>query len=229
MIGAMDAREDVVKGDQAVEEEASFGASGGELAGLQSVGQGGRVDFGVQGSTELVGADLLPQGLLRPAGGSTGFDSSPDLGGVSSTELRPRARARRIRAGGVYDHAVGAPVPVGGVGVGELGSPDQPERPLVGMEDVVGVPGADQRAPLPAPPAGRRADRHGLENDLQFRHVDAVGVMAMRSAALLAMFGAAMALIGEQDASWRNQFRTIMFWLAGCVGLFRWILFLSRR
>ena len=41
------------------------------------------------------------------------------------------------------------------------------------------------------------------------------------------MFFAATALLGERDAAWRNQFRALMLWLAGCLGLFRWIL--SRR
>jgi hypothetical protein len=38
------------------------------------------------------------------------------------------------------------------------------------------------------------------------------------------MFLAATALIGERGAAWRNQFRALMLWLAGCIGLFRWIL-----
>lgn len=222
----MDAREDAAKEDAAAEASASE-TTGGTVAGLQPVGQEGGVDFGEHGSTGLRGVDLLPQGLLQPAGGAAGFDSSPlDLGGAGSTRLRPRARGHRMRASGDRGHGhatVGAPVPAAG---GELGSPDQPERPLLGMEHV-GVAGADQWAPLPAP-----AGSHGAEQnpgDFQFRPVGGGGVVAMRVAALLAMFVAAMALIGEQDASWRNQFRTIMFWLGGCIGLFRWILFLSRH
>ena len=66
-----DAREDAVKGDPAAEVAAAFEATGGELPGLvQPNGQDG-VDFGVQGSMELLGADLLPEGLLRLAGGTT--------------------------------------------------------------------------------------------------------------------------------------------------------------
>jgi hypothetical protein len=48
---------------------------------------------------------------------------------------------------------------------------------------------------------------------------------AMRSAALLPMFLAATTLIGGRDASKRDQFRALMLWLAGCIRLFRWILF----
>ncbi|CAO2039520.1 unnamed protein product [Urochloa humidicola] len=177
----------------------------------------GGVDFGGQGSTttELGGAaDLLPpRGRLRPAGGATtaGFDSRPGLGpGVGSPgrgagDLRQRASARRIRDGG-------SPGPVGGE---QLGSPDdQPERPLLAMERADGDH-HHQRAPAVNAPAGR----HGLEQDPT--------AAAMRSAALLAMFVAAMAIIGEQDTSRPAQFRTLMFWLAGCILLFRW--FLSRR
>ncbi|CAN6238552.1 unnamed protein product [Urochloa humidicola] len=222
----MDARdEDVAKGDPSppAVEVATFEATGGELAGLQPVGQdGGGVDFAVQGSTVIGGAadDFLPQDLLlrRPAGGATGFDLPPDLGGVSSTGLRLRARARRIRVGGGHDRAVVDPGPAAAGGGGELDSPNQPaEGPLLllDMERVGVADDADPRAPVQAPPAGR----HGPEQD-------PVGA-AMRSAALLAMFCAAMALIGDQDASRPGQFRTLMFWLAGCIGLFRW--FLSRR
>jgi hypothetical protein len=41
------------------------------------------------------------------------------------------------------------------------------------------------------------------------------------------MFLAATALVGGRDAPRRDQFRALMLWLAGCIGLFRWIL--SRR
>ncbi|CAN6232346.1 unnamed protein product [Urochloa humidicola] len=185
---------------------------------------GGGVDFGGQGSTttELGRADLLPpQGRLPPAGGGAtevAFDSSPGLGpvvgspGRGAGHLRQRASARRIRAGvGHDDHGAGGPGPVV---VGEHGSPDdqQPERPLLAME---GADADHQRAPTVHAPAGR----HGPEQD--------PAAAAMRSAALLAMFVAAMALIGEQDTSRPGQFRTLMFWLAGCIALFRW--FLSRR
>ncbi|CAL4968405.1 unnamed protein product [Urochloa decumbens] len=220
----MDARdENVIKGGdppaaQAAAVEATGG--GGELAGLQPVGQDGGVDLAVQGSTGLAdaGADLLPQ----PAS---------DLGGVGSTGLRQRARALRIRDGSGHDHAVAGDLgpAAGGGGIGELGSPNQlAERPLLGMEHV-GVADADQQAPLLVP-AGRHAGPEQEDPvDFQFRHDGGGHVGAMRYAALLAMFGAAMALIGEQDASRRDQFRALMFWLGGCVGLFRWILSLSRR
>ncbi|KAG2652106.1 hypothetical protein PVAP13_1NG333100 [Panicum virgatum] len=201
-----DAREDAVKGDPAAEAAATFDATGGEPD------EQGGVDFGMPSSTELLGADLLPEGLLRPAGGAG---------------LRPRARTRRVRTDGGHDRADGAPGPVGGVGVGGLGLPDLPERQLLGAEH---VRVADQR-----PPGGRRAYPRAPE--LQDRlgggvvlvRVDFQLGAAMRSPALLvlAVFLAATALIGERDASRRDQFRALMLWLAGCLGLFRWIL--SRR
>ena len=105
--------------------------------------------------------------------------------------------------------------------------PDLPERQLLGAEH---VRVADQR-----PPGGRRAYPRAPE--LQDRlgggvvlvRVDFQLGAAMRSPALLvlAVFLAATALIGERDASRRDQFRALMLWLAGCIGLFRWIL--SRR
>ncbi|CAN6252207.1 unnamed protein product [Urochloa humidicola] len=214
----MDARdEDVIKGDPPAAEAAAFGSTGGgELAGLQPVGREGGVDLAVQGSTGIAGADLLPE-------------SASDLGGVGSTGLRPRARAYRIRAGGGHDHTVGAPGPAAAAGGDELGTPDLPaDRSLLGMERV-GVPDAAPRAPVVLAPAGRHGPEQVQHFHFQFRHIDSGHVGAMRYAALLAMFGAAMALIGEQDASRRDQFRALMFWIGGCVGLFRWILFLSRR
>ncbi|CAN6273367.1 unnamed protein product [Urochloa humidicola] len=184
------------------------------------LGLAGGVDFGGQGSTrtELGGAaDLLPpRGRLPPAGGATttgGFDPSPGMlgpgvgsPGRAAVDLRHRASARRIRA-------AAGPGPV--VGGEQLGSPDddQPELPLL-----LATQHADadhQRALAVHAPASR----HGLEQDPT--------AAAMRSAALLAMFVAAMALIGEQDTSRPGQFRTLMFWLAGCIALFRW--FLWRR
>ncbi|PUZ76408.1 hypothetical protein GQ55_1G288200 [Panicum hallii var. hallii] len=221
----MGAGEDVAKEGSAAEAATS---TDGELAGPQPVGQAG-AGSGV--STGLRGADLCPRDgrdLLRPAVGETVFDSSPGLGGARSTGLggavlRPRARTRRVRAhGGHDDRAIGAPGPVGGVG--DLGSPDQPERHLPGTEH---VRVADQR-----PPGGRRSDHRGPEQDRLGVVVVRVRVdfqlsAAMRSAALLVMFLAATALIGERDALGRNQFRALMLWLAGCIGLFRWIL--SRR
>jgi hypothetical protein len=49
----------------------------------------------------------------------------------------------------------------------------------------------------------------------------------LRPAALLALQVGALTLIGEPaDAPWPNQFRAMLFWLAGCVLL---SLFLSRR
>ena len=116
-----DAREDAVKGDPAAEAAATFDATGGEPD------EQGGVDFGMPGSTELLGADLLPEGLLRPAGGAG---------------LRPRARTRRVHADGGHDHADGDPVPVGGIG--SLGLPDRPERQLLGTQH---VRAADQRPP----------------------------------------------------------------------------------
>jgi hypothetical protein len=193
--------EGVVKEDPAAE---AITSTDGELVGAQPVGQAG-VDFGV--SAGLGGADPLAQELLRPAGD----DSSPDLGsaGLGGAGLRLRATARQIRAGGVHDHAVGG---------SELVSPNQAERPLLEAMGHVGV--ADQQRPR-----GPEQDPLGLVVVVvRFE----LGAAAMRSAALVAMFVAAIVLIGEEDASSRrNQFRVLMFWLGGCIGLFRWIL--SRR
>jgi len=216
-------KDDVAKEDPAAEAPAT--PTDGDLAVPQPAGQAGAgssVSPGLRG-----GADLRVHDPLRPVGFGS---SSPAPGGARSTGLggtglRPRARTRQVRSdGGHDDHAVavGAPGPVGGVG--DLDSPDLPERRLLSTER---VRGADQRPPCADPRGPELQDRLSVGAVLRVRVDLQLGAAMRRSAALLAMFLAATALVGGRDAPRHDQFRALMLWLAGCLGLFRWIL--SRR
>ncbi|CAN6238553.1 unnamed protein product [Urochloa humidicola] len=207
----MDAREGGARRDPA----AGAATDGGELAGQQPI------DLEQQ-PTVLGAGDLLPEGILGPAG--------VDLGGIGSTstglavgDLRPQSTFGS--AAGGHDHASSIPGRVSGVG--ELGSPDQLERPL--LVDAEHAGGVD---PLAAP-AGRRAGPHGpgrgphgvvvLRLDVRFQHAGGgAWAGATRLAALLVMSLAAGALVGgEQDATtWPSQFRALMIWLGGCIVLY---------
>jgi hypothetical protein len=182
------------------EAEVTFETAGGEVvAGLDLVGEAG-VDLGgssTPGSIEAGGGDL----------------SSHDLSGL---------------AGGGPAHPAGS----GGDVINGLGSdgrspsPRPLARALRGAERVGGADPAGRARAVDHLVREREPAARGVAAEFPRAGDDLLGGM-LRPAALLALQVGALTLIGEPaDAPWPNQFRAMLFWLAGCVLL---SLFLSRR
>jgi hypothetical protein len=178
----------------------------------------------VRASTDMMEAEVT----FETAGGEV--VAGLDLVGEAGVDLGGSSTPGSIEAGG-----------------GDLSSHDLsglagggPAHPAGSGGDVINGLASDGRSPSPRPLARALRGARAVDHLVREREPAARGVAAefpragddllggmLRPAALLALQVGALTLIGEPaDAPWPNQFRAMLFWLAGCVLL---SLFLSRR